>query len=504
MANSVIYNKFRHTNLQRFMSSLIGDSNPLYLGIGRPYYWNTTLGNDTVVGTSVNSQRNETLDWNDMMFMKRINYSDVAYGIPKTLWEAGNCYDQYRIDWDSNAASTSIYDDGPISDISTSHSIVVNYQNDVYVCLKHPYPTDPSNPFTTVPVSTQSPELGIPIGSATGILKTADGYYWKFIANTSAAMVVSFSAHTLVSNTSTTFHPVTTLSANPGVSDPMYDQWISQSTTSYNHRGGIYAVNVLGSGSGYNSGNAGVRSVVSCTTDDHLRIIGDGNGMQYNVVYGSGGSITDIEITDPGQGYSYATVTAYGGIGFSCEIIYSPGSGLGCEPSKDLDSVYLLLAATLASTDATLTTANDFRKVHLISAPRTWGSWSSPATASIVDNTYRMVLTGSSGDFVVDDIVDITTTTSYVIKARVVDWDSSGHVLRVIRTDSENYNNIGAAYPISIGHTVSGTLAASGIIGTLYNPDIQPYSGDVIYSEYRNPLMRATDQTEAIRVIIQF
>ena len=36
------------------------------------------------------------------------------------------------------------------------------------------------------------------------------------------------------------------------------------------------------------------------------------------------------------------------------------------------------------------------------------------------------------------------------------------------------------------------------------NPEIQPDSGDIIYVEHRSPISRASDQTENIKLIIEF
>jgi hypothetical protein len=36
------------------------------------------------------------------------------------------------------------------------------------------------------------------------------------------------------------------------------------------------------------------------------------------------------------------------------------------------------------------------------------------------------------------------------------------------------------------------------------NPELQPDSGNIIYREQRKPISRATDQTEDIKVIVEF
>ena len=46
--------------------------------------------------------------------------------------------------------------------------------------------------------------------------------------------------------------------------------------------------------------------------------------------------------------------------------------------------------------------------------------------------------------------------------------------------------------------------SATGTIASLTNPEIDYYSGSVIYAEDRSPITRATDQTENIKLIVEF
>ena len=48
--------------------------------------------------------------------------------------------------------------------------------------------------------------------------------------------------------------------------------------------------------------------------------------------------------------------------------------------------------------------------------------------------------------------------------------------------------------------TVNAVVFSSGYS----NQEIQPDSGDIIYVEHRSPISRASDQTENIKLIIEF
>ena len=45
---------------------------------------------------------------------------------------------------------------------------------------------------------------------------------------------------------------------------------------------------------------------------------------------------------------------------------------------------------------------------------------------------------------------------------------------------------------------------ATATVSTVNNPEIEYYSGDSIYVENRAPITRASDQTENIKLIIEF
>ena len=55
---------------------------------------------------------------------------------------------------------------------------------------------------------------------------------------------------------------------------------------------------------------------------------------------------------------------------------------------------------------------------------------------------------------------------------------------------------------------VACVIVSSGSTLTLTtgyaNPELQPYTGDIIYLENRKPIQRASDQTEDIKLIIEF
>jgi hypothetical protein len=108
----------------------------------------------------------------------------------------------------------------------------------------------------------------------------------------------------------------------------------------------------------------------------------------------------------------------------------------------------------------------------------------------------------SAGAYPADAIVTGATSGA---KGRVVDFDTVSGKLRIIRTSSENNNNPGA----NMGFQASELLSSVPGTGTspilsILSPGVQKNSGDIIYSEYRSPVLRSALQTEDIKVIVRF
>ena len=184
---------------------------------------------------------------------------------------------------------------------------------------------------------------------------------------------------------------------------------------------------------------------------------------------------------------------------------------------------YVMTNTTLTQAENDdITTANDFREVGLVVDPTTYGT-STVASASTARMTYIVKMSTSSGTFDVDETITQATTGAV---GRVVEWDSSRSLLyyQQERFGSYGTNSTTGAYAAFSGtQTITGgtsgatgtpsnttetvTLANSNTVTltTGYaNPELQPDSGNIVYLENRKPIQRASDQTEDIKIIIEF
>lgn len=478
---AIVRNEFRVFNVKTFKEKF-GTTQNLYVGIGKPYFWDLTQNTDVAPDLPLNTPIGTERDWEDLMHLKQVNPVDISFGVFKETWTPNTKYDAYRHDWDGTRSS--VYNGvNPYSvqpaDLSKAKYYVVTQNYNIYICLKQ------SKINGIVQPSTQNPETGVPVGVNTGIVKTLDGYYWKFIANTSQSNIVKFSTDT--------YHPVSTVTSGVG---PYADQWTSQQNSA-NLKRGVYVINVLNGGTwGFNGGNSGTIAFPSA----NIVVKGNGNGIAGTVTFGPSGYVQSIEVTNPGTGYTHLTMTIEGNNhDFTYEPIYSPAWGLGADPVYDLNAYNVIVNTVFnASEGGIFTTTNEYRKICLLANPFDY-STTNICTAQLRDATTTLTVAGTTGPstFLPDQIITGTVSGA---KARVVDWNSTTNKVRIIRTVNENYDQAGAGNSFTVGDGV-----ASGVsVTTVTPPTVQPYSGQLIYTEYRQPITRTTGQSENVIIVLEF
>ena len=112
--------------------------------------------------------------------------------------------------------------------------------------------------------------------------------------------------------------------------------------------------------------------------------------------------------------------------------------------------------------------------------------------------------------------------TTFAPEAIVVEWDATNKILFYVQNVYDNQGT-NATYkqniPFSGDSTITGatsnatgvphTASSATVNNTVFvagyaNPELQPDSGDVIYIENRKPISRASDQTEDVKLVVEF
>jgi len=484
---AIITNKFRIHNQEQFVESFSETAaNVYYLGIGRPQAFATSTrgdsrtdneGSDTAPLTPVDSVQEEFYTFDDLLAAKKVTSSDVSICIPRRNWTTGTVYDYYRHDYGNrvtggtttqaaNSGATNLYD-------ATFYVMSSTYN--VYKCLDNN-----GNAASTVE----------PTGTSSSILTTGDGYKWKYMYTLSATQQANF--------LSTDFMAVAT---NSTVSSAAVD-------------GAVNVVKIKTAGSGGTNG-----------THTGVAIRGDGSSGVASVTV-AGGAVTAVTVTTPGTGYTYAYIRnadivsagATGLSGSELDVIIEPKGGHGFNAVKELGGFFVMMNTNFeageTSNSGDFTTANDFRRVVLM---RDIESGGSAATATTLRGTKAVLVTSPSGNFTVDEEINQATTGAV---GKVVEWDSSNNILYYIQTrfNDEGVDSNGNLTAFSGTNTITGqgssvtatpssstTTVDSVLFTSGYNSgEIDADTGDIMYIENRSPITRAADQTENVKLIIEF
>jgi hypothetical protein len=483
---AIITSKFRVSAASGFASTFATDN--IYLVLGRPQSWDNSLStnfasqaNGTVTDNNppnpVDNFTNEYGVWRDAMAGVRLNYSDVKLATVRNNWQYNTKYDMYR----HNVSSTAPTETGAI-DLSESNMIVyVTSTGAVYKCLFN----GRNGTNTTGVASTVMP-------STTGMTpqQTADGYIWKYLYTITAGDADFITAN---------YIPVPT-------------------TTSVGNINGIDVIYVTGAGGGY----TGVPTV---------NIYGDGAGATATAVT-SAGTVVRINVTAAGSGYTWAKVLISGGgapvtsVATALAVI-APNGGHGSNLVNETMAHNVMIAGTVTGyLQNDFPVNQDFRTVALIKNPLAYSTSAGYFVTSNVGTLYTVntgrilrTLTMTSGATTAP-ANDLVISGSLSLSTGLFVFQSSGTVqLQYIQpVNSDVPANISdlridtavtkQLYKFTTGETITATSysqlinSSTGITGQV--PEIQPYSGSMLYLDYRQPVTRSSGQNEKINIVINF
>lgn len=483
---AIITEKFRIHNAKQFKEDFGESASSSYIFIGRPYPW----ADDTSPPSPANAVGEEIDSYSDMLALKKVGSSDVSHGLTRYDWDSTGStkYDEYAHDYSASntspaTSSTNLYD---------SRFFVITDEYHVYKCIR----TGRNSSGVVVNSTVQ------PTGtSATALVETSDtgaatgrGYIWKYMYTVSASETIKF-----VTND---FIPVKTIGAQTEIdgtsgalgtaaSDDGTSQWDVENSAV---DGGVHHVVVTAGGSGYNDG-----------TYTSVAIDGDGSSGVCTVVVSSG-AISHVNITAAGTGYKRASIDIANisgigsGSGGVAKPIISPLIGHGADPIQELGGNYVIVNSRLEFGEGSgdFPTDNDFRRIGLLQDPFNAGT-TTVSTSPTLAAYHKMTLSSVSGLSVDDIILNANSNGTGVAVSRVI--SITGNVVSHIpQANSEGgYVNFVNSNTVYVGGTTIGTISA--VDATF--PEVEKYSGQVMYVENRGAVTRAADQIEDIKLIIE-
>ena len=517
---AIITDQMRILNAENFVSGVQSSTNSYYTFIGLPNAPEFSSTWDQDPPSPKDSYSNFNDNYDTMFALKKINASDVSRVIRKTIWTSGITYDMWRDDITRDNPSLP----SGAFDIYSANYFVMNSDYRVYVCISNN--ANPENNFQGSP-SLDEPKFVDLEPRAAGT--SGDGYIWKYLYTIKTNDAVKFESTTYmpVPNDWTTNNDVASVRDNAATS------------------GQIKMITIR---------DRGVQVGTANVTYTGVPIKGDGRGATATITINNNSKVETITVSNGGSGYTYGTVDLVAGgvpsgsTNPSFNVIIPPSGGHGANVYTELGAFNVLTYSRFENdTDnPDFITGNQFARIGLIANPKAYGSTTN-LTVDKASALYALKLTGvgySAATFVADSFVTQTVGVGSTAVGRVVSYDPASGVLKLWqdRTNSGfNFNGslntnptfgfetirftseptTGGSVNIvpSTGNTLAIQTSFTGVSTVINNrtyylgqsftngvsqPEVEKYSGQMIYVDNRPSVTRSSAQKEDVKIIVQF
>ena len=472
---------------------------------------------DSTPDTPVDTRMGDSAAKRNIMGVKKINPSDTCLMVRRVNWETGTVYVAYT-------------DDADLSDEDFYVFNVDNYR--IYKCLDN----DNDTASTTKPAFSE-------LGPKT----LADGYTWQLIYEVPTADRTKFLNDDFIPikfyGTSTRFDHNGTISEvicdaggtgyTSSVTILIIGDGVGAEATATVDTGVITSIAVTNGGSGYSfafvliigDGSGALASTVVETTDlpnvinqnvagyavatsgqiDFISITtggtnylttttsvvieGDGSGATASVVATDGG-ITAVTITDRGSGYTFANVLISGdGTGAALKAMVSPQGGHGANIPQELFATTLGISVNVEDFLTDFFLDNDFRQYGVIKNIRDYSN--ETLFNSNTGNACHVITVPDGTEYNLDDEISSDNSGSFIVSY------VSGNTVYLLPV-------INSTLTTSTLLT-NDTESTSGLTLTeVIPPEIGQRTGDIIYLNNIASLARQIEQTETIKLYINF
>ena len=516
--SAIITDQLRILNAKSFVSVAKSTENSFYAFVGLPNATDYSSTWDTTPPAPKDSFNEENDYWDTMIALKKINSGDVKQVVKKNVWTSGTTYDMYRHD----ISRTNTSKPSGATSLYAANYFVVNEDYRVYICLQNG--KNPENPDGR-PSLDQPTFTDLEPRSAGS---SGDGYIWKYLYTIKPSDIVKFD--------STNFMPVPddweTSTDNAAIRD--------NASTS----GQLKIVTVTNRGVGLGTANR---------TYTRVPIKGDGSGAEATIVINNNSQVDSITISRGGSRYTYGSVDLVaGGVPTGTtrptfDVIVPPQGGHGFDIYRELGATNVLVYSRIENDieNPDFVTGNQIARVGIVQNPKAFNS-NLVLSSDKASAVYALKLSGigySAAIFTSDSRITQTIGTGETAVGRVVSYDQNTGVLKYwqdrslvgFNTDGSQNNtptygftlNRFTASPASGGsvNILGGSVTLgidtnfTGITTTINsrtynlgqpftngvsNPEVEKYSGNIVYVDNRPSITRSINQKEDIKVILQF
>ena len=517
---AIITDQLRILNAKDFIASVASTSNSFYSFVGLPNPTDVDASWDSSPPDPRDSFNEENNYWDTMIALKKIDADDVKQVIRKVTWKSGTTYDMYRNDIKAENPSK------PSNAVSLyeANYYVMNSDYRVYICLQNG--SNPENPSGRASLDEPTFTDLEPREAGT----SGDGYVWKYLYTIKPGDIVKFD--------STNFMPVpkdwtTTTDAN-----------ISAVRNNSSTSGQLKIVTITNRGVGLGTANR---------TYTQVPIKGDGNGAECTVAINNNSKVESVTISKGGSGYTFGTIDLVAGNvpgGTTApifDVIVPPQGGHGSDIYRELGARNTLIYSRIENDteNPDFITGNEFARVGLVQNPKTYNT-STNLGLDKASATYALKLTGagySSATFTADAFITQTIGLGSTAVGRVVSYDQVTGVLKYWQdrstagfntdgskntipeygfkmnrftkgiTDGGSFDIVGGSATLAIQTSFTGISteinSRTYYLGQSFSegvaqPEVEKYTGNIIYVDNRPSITRSANQKEDIKIILQF
>jgi hypothetical protein len=515
---AIVTDQIRILNASNFVAAATSTSNAYYVFVGLPNATDYSSTWDSNPPSPKDNFDEENNYWDTAIALKKIASEDTLQVVRKTTWTSNITYDMYRHD----ISRTNTSKPSGSTNLYGANYYVINSDYRVYICLQN----GTNSEYPEGRPSLDEPTFTDLEPRAAG--DSGDGYIWKYLYTIKPGDIVKFDTVNFI---------------------PVPKNW-ETNTTDFSVRsnaatgGQIKIVTIVNRGVGLGTANR---------TYSRVPIRGDGAGAEATVVINNDSKLESVTVSNGGSGYTYATLDLAGGnvpAGTTTPItnvIIPPQGGHGADIYRELGAYNVLIYSRLENdnTNPDFITGNQIARFGIIENPLAYSSTSILGLdkASAVS---ALKLTGigySIATFNADSTITQTVGLGSTAVGRVISYDQTTGVLKYWQDrTSAGFNTNGSLnssptygfrlQQFSSNPGVGGTIAISGgdtnlIIDTnftglstslnsrtyyfgqsfvngLATPEVQKYSGNIIYVDNRPSITRSNSQKEDIKVILQF
>jgi len=529
--SAIITDQLRVLNANRFVKEVSSTANSYYAFVGLPNATEYSSDWDINPASPKDSFDDENDYWDTMIGLSKILPDNARQVVTKNEWETGAIYDMYRHDVTSRVLSNGEKKVSPQSGATSLYSslfYVVNRNLQVYICLYNG--ASPENQFKGN-LSLDEPTFTDLEPRAAG--NSGDGYIWKYLYTITPTDIVKFDSIFYI----TTPKDWSTNEETQAVRN--------HATTS----GQLKIATIR---------NRGVDVGQANTTYTGIPIKGDGSGAEATIVINNQRKVDSVVISKGGSGYTYGSID-FKSVGLTADtdpvfdVIIPPKGGHGFDVYRELGASSVLLYTRIENTteNPDFITGNQISRFGIVENPTKYNTeelLDSPTVSSL----YALKLTnpdGANADYYktriipADSYVTQTVGTGITAVGRVISYDKNTGVLKYWQdrrlvgfntdgsrnssptygfnqdrfTSSPSSNDLNVNFDngdvLKIDSTFTGsteTINSSTVQlgqnfeGGISNPEVEKYSGNIIYVDNRPSITRSSNQKEDIKVILQF